>query len=200
FPASVGRVVVPRFAGADKIDWFPDDTLPIEFTDFKVQIEKSTSGGQQVKRSWKGDNQNRADKFEIVKINGNQQESVLHTAQANGSLQYSFIDRNPVKGISYYKLIQYDKNGEKFEGNIVPIKITEEHHFCVYPNPVSKDLSIEHPEKSHIVVLDFLGKTKFEMESQNSSTSVNVSNWADGIYIIKIRTGNLEKSLKFVKQ
>jgi len=67
----------------------------------------------------------------------------------------------------------------------------------VYPNPakeaVTLTMSFQDPTKVHVLIFDRLGKKIFDHENEAVNTYneiVDVRQWADGLYIIKVITGD----------
>jgi hypothetical protein len=70
----------------------------------------------------------------IQKING-----VGNSNQLNG---YTFIDKQPFKGQSYYRLLQVDFDGAKELHPVVSVVLKEEGSFNIFPNPASEKILI----------------------------------------------------------
>lgn len=73
----------------------------------------------------------------------------------------------------------------------------------VFPNPVSNVLHIHftsQPEEASITIFDMLGKciSSFAMSQKNKI--INMTTFSKGIYIVKIETDTLVKTLKLTKQ
>ncbi len=73
----------------------------------------------------------------------------------------------------------------------------------VYPNPASTELHVDFPDsidEATIEVYDILGKRILIKTANNLSNTLNIRNWNNGVYLLKIST-NDGKSLtkRFVK-
>ncbi len=73
----------------------------------------------------------------------------------------------------------------------------------IYPNPTSKFIHIDFPnhkiqKRSKLLICNLLGK-KIKEENNFSSNTIDVSNILEGIYLLKIETGNKSFVFKFVK-
>jgi PKD repeat protein len=81
--------------------------------------------------------------------------------------------------------------------NYISVVSTEPSELHVYPNP-AKDLvalamSFQDPTKVHVLIFDRLGKKVFDNENEATSVYneiIDVKQWADGLYIIKVITGD----------
>ncbi|MDP2175638.1 MAG: choice-of-anchor D domain-containing protein [Bacteroidota bacterium] len=70
----------------------------------------------------------------------------------------------------------------------------------VYPNPVSNLLNIElNSETAQLSIMDFMGKTILN-DIVNQNATIDVSELANGIYTIHIKTKTATRSVKLIKQ
>ena len=73
--------------------------------------------------------------------------------------------------------------------------------FSMYPNPASNILNISAKEViQNAAVYNVLGKKVMSLEINKSSESIDISNLASGIYLIKYNVNNKVGTAKFVKQ
>lgn len=75
----------------------------------------------------------------------------------------------------------------------------------IYPNPVQESLFIQHTGRLNknysAVIYSILGRKVFEeILSAESFHSIDVSGFANGVYVLRITDGNLVRQVKFVKQ
>lgn len=74
--------------------------------------------------------------------------------------------------------------------------------FNIYPNPIFDKitLNIANDEVVNISIYDLLGKMVKQAELTYSSPDLNVSSLSNGIYIAKLQSGNISKSIKLIKE
>jgi len=75
--------------------------------------------------------------------------------------------------------------------------------FTINPNPSSDQLNIELPstiDYARLQVYDVLGKQIISKEISGIEANVNVSNWNNGIYIVRVTFGDSSQTKRFVKQ
>ena len=60
--------------------------------------------------------------------------------------------------------------------------------FSIYPNPASSQLTIKVKEQSQITIVNILGDV-VKTETVNGASTIDVSNWTAGVYIVKISDG-----------
>lgn len=70
------------------------------------------------------------------------------------------------------------------------IEETEKPEMKLYPNPVNHSLKIEAEGMTHVTVFNQLGQLIFASECDSNSLNINVSDWNEGIYHVKVMTGN----------
>lgn len=58
----------------------------------------------------------------------------------------------------------------------------------LYPNPVRQTLNVEAEGLNHVTVYNMLGQSVYEADCDADMVHVNVSNWSEGMYLVKIRT------------
>ncbi|KAF2514085.1 T9SS type A sorting domain-containing protein [Flavobacterium zhairuonense] len=91
----------------------------------------------------------------------------------------------------------------KLKGNEVVLSnedfIKENKSFSLWPNPVKNTLNINSLNESNysVKIYDLLGRLIYTKENVN--TSIDVSSFTSGLYLIKIKAENGEASQKFIK-
>jgi pectate lyase len=206
-PASVVRVIVPIYAGADKIDWFPQ-TLPLEFTAFEAK-KAGTATNPQVNLNWKTAKEENTEKIEVLRKGANDDFVVINTQRTKntaGEHLYSFVDRNPLAGENYYQLMQYDKDGKTTSSEVRLVTITDiSEQLNAYPNPTSGLINIKHnaPQVKGIInVVDTQGqlKTKVVIAKGQLNTILNLSLFASGFYLLKVEIDGKHQQIKIIKK
>jgi subtilisin family serine protease len=74
--------------------------------------------------------------------------------------------------------------------------------FKVYPNPANDILNIQIPSANEITTLrifDVLGKSVLEQDITESSSQLDMSSMASGLYIMSFQSGNASKTFKLIK-
>ena len=70
------------------------------------------------------------------------------------------------------------------------IEETEKPEMNLYPNPVNHSLKIEADGMTHVTVYNQLGQLVYASECDSNSMNINVSDWNECIYLVKVMTGN----------
>ncbi|WP_152604846.1 T9SS type A sorting domain-containing protein [Psychroserpens jangbogonensis] len=74
--------------------------------------------------------------------------------------------------------------------------------FSISPNPATSRLNVYLPENSNnatISVYDVLGKRVFTNQIDALTTSIDVSQWNSGVYLVRISTDHTAQTKRFVK-
>lgn len=164
--------------------------LPIELREFSA-----TPLNDQVKLDWSTVSEINFDYFEITRsVDGENFKSIGRITGAGNSSTlnvYSFMDKNPFSGVSYYQLKMVDFNGDVDYSSIKKVQIKEEGTIRVFPNPASDLVNVNIGDASveYITLLNGIGqKIQSEVNLQNKTNiSFNVSDLPGGVYFVKIR-------------
>lgn len=103
-------------------------------------------------------------------------------------LEYQYLDKNTLRGTSYYRLKQIDFNGEFSYSSIVAINIKDE--INIYPNPAKDFVNITIDDNSkpyYIKIIDNVGKecTIKEVQKQDNILTININHLPNGIYYVQ---------------
>lgn len=207
-PAAVVRVIVPIYAGADKVEWFPANPLPLELLAFDAKLS-GTASAKEVRVSWKTANEQNTEKFEVLRRGENTDFVVVNSQVAKnvaGIHEYGFNDRAPLTGNSYYQLKQYDKDGKFTVSEVKTINIISfTKGLSAYPNPTEGIVNVEHTvlqQAGLAMVYDAQGQKKatIAIAKGQSVTHVDLSNMPKGFYIIKLEINGKTAQIKVIRK
>jgi hypothetical protein len=171
--------------------------LPIELLSFEAEMNNG-----QVNLSWKTAAEINNDYFIIERSHDAMNwENIAYQQGAGNSsnlIVYSDVDKAPLKGISYYRLKQFDFDGSSSISDIKLVNNSnQEQVITIFPNPVDQqaEISIQmvgfSGENIQLQILDIGGKMIHNMsfpaiggESRSIITLNNKLN--TGLYFIKI--------------
>lgn len=94
-----------------------------------------------------------------------------------------------------YKVVTICENGQLSEASscaheVAIADVDNAASFSVYPNPASEVVTVSSSMKAQKVeILNYLGQVIYAQEVQNDIFTLNVANYADGVYFIRL-TGN----------
>jgi hypothetical protein len=187
-----------------RITVWSTSTLPIELLEFTAVPD-----GNNVATHWVTATETNNDYFLLERcVTGTQFETVARVEGAGNSTQllsYSFIDENPVAGVSYYRIRQVDFNGNFSFSQIVAVNFEpgEPVLSSVYPNPSNDGVftflqgSIAVNEVA--VFSSDLKLVKTVALSPGDKPIISITDVADGIYFIVYEEGG-QRQVKQVQK
>jgi hypothetical protein len=122
------------------------------------------------------------------------------------TIHYSFTDKQPLKGISYYRLKIISTEGRISYSDLKSVSFTDPSSIVLYPNPAGSIINIPvkgnetifTAENSKIEIEDHIGQTIFEVPYSNS---LDVSILRSGYYHLKITSQDGRcYTYKFIKE
>ncbi|MFT6503594.1 MAG: hypothetical protein ACJASQ_003732 [Crocinitomicaceae bacterium] len=133
---------------------------------------------------------------ELTKINGAGNSTTL--------LNYRYMDKQPLKSASYYRLKQTDNNGQFSYSQVMSVNnvTTGASDIQIYPNPTMNVVTLEtkHSVFDTILVYDVYGRNITSLlnfiEISKHKVMIDLSNLDSGVY--SIQTGNTVK--RIIKQ
>lgn len=174
--------------------------MPITLSDFSAKIH----GKSIVKVDWITSSEINNDYFLVDRsIDGIIWENIEIITGAGTSFevnQYSVVDNQPYKGLSYYKLQQVDYDGTS-ESFVTSVLINFEAGISVYPNPANDLVVIEgeQMESAIVTVMDLNSKEiNIKSEATSHKIFVNTTSLSSGVYYLKINRNGVTETKKLM--
>ncbi len=161
----------------------PNVPLPLEVVNLKAQDK-----GSVVDVAWTVASDVNTLKYGIERSADGKNFVLLGQVMAggnnSGAVTYNFSDDNPVKGVSYYRIKQYDKNNSMFISSMVSVQYDYFTDGLIYPNPSTGTimLSEKFPLPSTLEVFDISGRLVFREELTEESKNCDLSLLDKGTY------------------
>ncbi|MFT6501550.1 MAG: hypothetical protein ACJASQ_001666 [Crocinitomicaceae bacterium] len=180
--------------------------LPIELMEFYVTPENGNA-----LLNWVTASELRNDYFLLERTsNGVDYETIGKVDGAGTSTglnAYSFLDTNPISGISYYRLTQVDFDGASTTSWTVVFSKDELLEFSLSPNPTSGVFTVtttlSHEQDLVIEIRDLLGRVIESDVILDANGAVlktySIEEYPSGLYSVLVRTANKTKLMKLVK-
>ncbi len=147
---------------------FAPVTVPIQLISFDASYIAAENS---VKANWVTASEVNNNYFTLERaLDGNSFEPVGKingAGNSNAFKEYSFIDPSPIKGISYYRLVQTDNDGTNTVYARVPVEVTDAtmgSNFIIFPNPAQNNVVYititgeKTGEKVVFIVKDLMGR------------------------------------------
>lgn len=176
--------------------------LPIEL----IAFDASLNNRKTVDVTWTTQNEVNNDYFIVEKRTDHsdwiQLGSIDGAGNSNTVLNYHLEDLNPINGNNYYRLKQFDFDGEFTYSEIRNIDVSSSNSITVYPIPAKEKLIIEGKDMD-AKSLKFINSIGQEIQlkisvSLSDSMEIETSYLTDGIYYLQISSGDDVKNYKVV--
>ncbi|MFK7808814.1 MAG: cytochrome c peroxidase [Saprospiraceae bacterium] len=162
--------------------------LPIELLSFTARLIDN----EEVLLHWSTSFELNTEKYVIQKSkDGRSFENIGEVRAAGESRiveEYSFIDKTPLNGQSYYRFEQLDFDGRITYSPIVHILNEEIKEINVYPNPLieGSNLFVESESELPVQIELYTGQGELILSELLSDNVLNLSRLNSGIYFYKI--------------
>ena len=135
-------------------------------------------------------------------VTGNGTSTEVHT--------YSFVDQNPIAGVSFYRLKQIDFDGTSEYSNAIEVIYGAVAEFALeqnYPNPFNPTTKINYSIKEkgnvELKIFDLLGSEIVTLVSEeknpgNYEVFFDASNLSSGVYLYTIKSGSFVQTRKML--
>ena len=143
-------------------------------------------------------------------INFESIDQIDGAGSSNKLINYQIIDKNPIKGISYYRLKQTDFDGETSYSNISSVNNNQHNNevlkkgFILYPNPVKANENINisligdfiNDDIILVSIIDITGRmvynNVFKISKENKNITIpNSGSIKSGIYLLSIKGNSI---------
>ncbi len=116
---------------------------------------------------------------------------------------YLMIDEDPLKSVSYYKLIQYNANGSEGFTAILAVSPVFKQEIVVFPNPTSDRITIRFTQAMSnvsIKIVDGAGNVLERNVFENTAEESFILPYPCGLYFIYIDGENINETVKVIKR
>ncbi len=224
FPLGTRQIAIDILAVGDRSgeEWWLDDffmlgsgsgnSLPVDLISFNVGNDDLNN----VITEWSILSQVNNDYFTIERslniVDWEEVRKINGEGNNNTQIDYRYVDDNPFKGLSYYRLKQTDYNGnfEIFPPKSVIIKDEMTVGLTIKPNPAIDHIELDlvhpnpliHPFNHNIKIYNSSGKEIYKMffMGELSDFTLDISKFKKGYYIVKSESDNLKGTGKFIKE
>lgn len=158
-------------------------TLPVELLSFEGLVKND-----QIVIQWQTATEINNDYFLLEIMGKDGQFEVLEKVIGQGTTKkvsnYQWVDFNPSNGTHYYRLTQFDFDGQYEVLGIIDVSYSENKTLNVFPNPAKDFISVTMPanEGYHFLVYDGNGK---KVDCKLVRNKLNVSNWPKGVFYLR---------------
>lgn len=186
------------------------DFLPVELLAFTAQTE-----GDKVRLDWTTAYELNNDYFTVERSTNGQSFMVIDRVEGAGNSQalteYNAYDNQPLSGKTYYRLKQTDFDGSFAYSEVVEVTLdANQLQFTLnaYPNPIASgaqlNLNIDAPKAAVMMleISDQHGRKIYhrptDLRSGSNQIELTETDWAAGIYFLRIYDESVSQSQKII--
>lgn len=189
----------------------PATLLPLDLMTFEAKrVNKD------VQLKWVTQNEVDVNHYTLEKSIDGVQFEVINEQNAKGNgrtddNQYNYLDERPSIGVNYYRLGQVDMDGRQTYSRVVAINFEEKPQpvITLAPNPAYDNLTVDYVTSEEgmvsIEVYDVIGQlmsnaTDLPVEKGANKMLLNVKEYPNGIYILRVKQDDQATTRRFVKE
>ena len=173
----------------------PQTGLPLQLLSFIVKEHNTAI----TKLEWKTTDEINTLHFELERSNDGRRFFSRALVKANnkpGMNEYQSNDIMPLTGESFYRLKMVDIDGKYTYSQIIKIKNMLGGMLVTFPSPARNLLNIRGKGIQKLVVTDISGKILREILLADNVSSIDVSAFPQGIYLLRAENGMVVKWIK----
>ncbi len=172
-----------------------NNPLPVELLNFTA-IEKQE---EYVQLDWTTVSEINNDYFSVQKsidgINWQEINQVQGAGNSSQTIEYTLNDYNPFIGTSYYRLEQFDFNGDSEYSDLEAVNFKGVENIIIYPNPtnqssfnikansfINEDLTISIYDSQGRIVYNKIN----EINKGSNSLSISIAHLSKGVYYVHL--------------
>lgn len=163
--------------------------LPVELAGFEA-----LAGEGKADLFWVTESELNNDHFAVLRSGNAADWETIGKVQGAGSSheknQYHYTDHSPLRGLSYYRLVQTDTDGKQTLSEIRSVVMRPEGAFVLYPNPTKGTVSLlpsETTKIERILIMDGAGRVVFSEETAfepGELQLLDISALQRGMYVV----------------
>ncbi len=177
-----------------------DNVLAANFKDVKAVANKNT-----ITVTWQTLNESGIKSFTVERSSNANDYVGINTVPAKGvASNYSYTDKNPLDGISYYRIRENAVNGTNTFSPVVKVVFNDNGIISLYPNPAKNTVTVKGLNKNINAVIKITDMQGREISSQNftqsSSAILNIRALAQGTYFVQVAQQDKIVRLKLIRE
>jgi hypothetical protein len=195
------------FGGTSSLDCF---LLPVELSEFTAEYQPNE---HLVDLFWKTDSERINDRWEVEKSTDGVNFEIINVVKGSGTTnnesQYYTIDDRPNIGVNYYRLNQWDEDGNGKHSEVRAVNILDDMYdmLSVFPNPTTglSEIIFNSYKKEDVIlkVMSVDGRvivnTPIQATKGGNRVNLDLSQQGIGVYIISVITSSKTFMTKVIR-
>ncbi len=170
--------------GNNRIRKITPEALPITLLSFKAAV-----AGNYARLQWQTANEINNKGFECYRSSDDKQFVKIGEIAASALGNYSFTDKEPLKGNNYYKLLQIDNDGTATNLGIRTLSFgISTLGVRSFPSPIHAEFTVVSPIAQSATIINLSGQVIAHLKLEAGVNMFNSSLWPTGMYILKTAT------------
>jgi hypothetical protein len=177
----------------------------LQFLDVSLIKFEASSNKSSVIINWEFDDVSELSSYKLMKSTNALQWEAIYTDENPSNAVIQFEDKNPTRGVNYYRLDWIEKNTDASSSPIRAVNFLQG-SIKMYPNPVNNELKLElvsgNQGEIEVQVLDMLGKAKMSTRFFASELEIKTLQMAElpqGLYVVIVRNLSNDSILQVEK-
>ena len=181
-----------------------DEVLPVELTSYTAKIVNQTA-----RLDWNVATESNNRKFVIYRSGDDRQfiqiGEVASLGNTTTNRSYFFVDKQPLNGNNYYKLVQVDLDGKPTELGLRTLSFSlSTFSIQLYPNPTKDKATVTFEAAKYVSLvlsgIDGKALKAVQLNSQQDKLEIDLSAYPTGIYFIRLVGAGENIVKKVIKQ
>ena len=199
---STGKILVTGDAGKNiLLARFNND--PVLAANFKEV--KAAQNQDAITITWQTLNESGTKSFTVERSSNANDYAGINTVPAKGvASNYSYTDKNPLSGTSYYRIRENAANGINTFSPVVKVVFNDNGVISLYPNPAKNTVTVKGLNKNITATIRITDMNGREISKQNftqsSSATLNIRALAQGSYFVLVEENGKVTKLRIVKE
>ncbi len=175
------------------VGYFPSIALPLNW----LSVNGVLNTQSKAVINWKV-SENNVMKYEIEKsTGGNSFESIATiTSKGDGENQYSYMDKQVLRGTGLYRIKQTDFDGRFTYSTVMKLYSDENTTLTVYPTKFTQSFTVVTPTAQSAALVNMQGQVVKSIKLESGSNYVPVGEISTGVYVLKTADGKSQKIIK----
>lgn len=179
--------------------------LPIELTLFQGKALNSY-----IELNWETITEINSDSYVLERSKDGHTFEFLTKIKAvgnsNKNTTYQKLDKQPFRGLNYYKLTAFDKSGIATFTKTISVQIEKINHLSIFPNPIQDqvlqfEMTSSTDENVSISIINTNGQVLWTGNNiSNASVRIPVTLFPKGVYWLKTNTSEQADIQQFIIQ